>query len=391
MERLKKIKNHRDWFEPLHEIASEQTGLSDFGDASYQTGMRRLLDMLDHGCDLNEIGKIVVTSKFLHVLTQRLITEAMFKKQPAIFKNEIVQPLVITGLVRTGSTALHYLMAQDPHRQHLPYWLSERPRPRPPRATWESEPDFQASQASIDMMYQADPSLRAIHFMAADWPEECGHLMAQTFTDDFWQCAIRAPEYNAWYEGADLVPTYTRHKKLIQLIGSPEPKKPWLLKYPVHMKHLKSFLAVYPDARVIWTHRDPGQVMSSYVSLIAGFRSLNVNHVDKDEIAEEQSQIWSAAAERAIEVRKQYPATQFHDIYFKDFIADPVVAVRGAYAKFGIPWQADSETAFRAWSEANPQGKHGAHRHSTKEFGLTPDAIRELFSVYMKHFQLEAE
>lgn len=391
MDRLQKLETHRDWFTPLHEIASEETGLTDFGDPSYHTGLNILLEMLDQRCDLNDTGKLVVTSKFLHVLKQRLLTEAMLEKNPAIQGNEIMQPLVITGLVRTGSTALHYLMAQDPHRQHLPYWLAEHPKPRPPRESWPDEADFQASQRSIDMMYEANSTLRAIHFMAADWPEECGHLMAQTFTDDFWQCAIRAPQYNAWYEGANLVPTYRRHKRLLQLIGSNEPQKPWLLKYPVHLKHLKSFLQVYPDARVIWTHRDPAEVMSSYVSLIAGFRSLNVNHVDKDDIADEQSRIWADAADRAIEVRKQYPAAQFHDIYFEDFTSDPVAAVRRAYAHFAIPWREEGAAAFSAWSDANPQGRHGHHRHSASEFRLTPEAIRERFSAYMDHFHLAAD
>jgi hypothetical protein len=388
MQRLQQCNRYADWIDPLHEIAVEETGLSDFGeDKSYLTGLRVILEALDDDCDLNEVGKFGIPVKLTHMLKQRLLAEQAFKDKPEVLDIEIKKPVVITGLVRTGSTALHYLMARDPNRQHLQYWIGERANPRPPRDSWESNPDFQATQGALDMTYEMSPELKAIHYMAADWPEECSHLMGHTFTDDHWQCARRAPLYNEWYEGVDMVPTYTQHKKLIQLIGSNEPEKPWLLKYPVHLKHLESFLKVYPDAQVIWTHRDPATVMSSYVSLIAGFRAISARPetIDRDDILNEQMEIWASGAERALEARKHYPEAQFFDLHFEDFIADPAGQVKKAYGQFDIDWTPECETALMQWHDDNPQHKHGKHSHAREALATSREQIQERFSKYINH------
>jgi hypothetical protein len=394
MERLNTTKKYAHWFEPLHDIAREQTGLEDFGaDPSYQIGLRVLLSAMDDDCDLSDTGLYGAQLKLIHVLKQRLLAEQAFKDRPDVLGNAIVRPVVITGLVRTGSTALHYLMARDPGRQHLQYWLAENPMVRPALDTWSAQPGFQASRANLDMMFQVAPKLKAIHYMAADWPEECGHLLAHTFTDDAWPCTRSAPHYNAWYEGVDMVPSYRQHKKLLQLIGANEPDKPWLLKYPVHMKHLDSFLQVYPDAQVIWTHRDPAVVMSSYVSLIAGFRELSVRPetIDLDDILREQMEIWAVGAERGMAVRERYPAAQFYDVHFDQFMADPVAQVRKAYQHFGIDWTPACEGALQQWNEDNPQHKHGKHGHGDNKLALHRDQILERFAGYIDHFGVQVD
>jgi hypothetical protein len=389
VERLAKIEKCVDWMQPLHEIAMEATGLEDFGDDAYLEGLGVLLEMFDLDRTLNAIGWIAARQKLVHVLKQRLVCERAFVERPEMLEAPIESPLVITGLVRTGSTALHYLMAQDPGRQSLPYWLAEHPQPRPPREEWEAHPDFRESNLSLDLMYQVAPALKAVHFMAPDWPEECGHLMAQTFTDDFWECGMSAPHYVEWYEGADLVPTYMRHKKLIQTIGSSQPHKPWLLKYPVHMKHLDSFLEVYPDAKFIWTHRDPANVMSSYASLLAGFRQLNADQVDRDQIVREQMEIWASGAERAIALREERGSDQFFDLHFGDFVSDPVGSVHRIYDHFDVPWSPECESALRAFSAENPQEKHGKHAHTLDAISIDRAEMLDRFSAYIDYFDVK--
>ncbi|MCS5618315.1 MAG: sulfotransferase [Myxococcota bacterium] len=388
MQRLDEYEKCVDWFEPLHDIAREATGLEDFGDTHYHKGLQVLLEQFDQGCDLSPVGKIATRFKLIHVLTWRLKTEQAFKDDPSIFENPIEKPLVITGLIRTGSTALHYLLASNPNRQALPYWLAEHPQPRPPEAEWEAHPDFQKSKGSIEMMWKMDPSLKSIHFMAPDWPEEGGQLMAHNFTDDHWEGALRVPHYIKWYENTSMVETYRRHKKLLQLIGSSRPGMPWLLKYPVHLKHLKSFLEVYPDARVIWTHRDPSNVMSSYASLLAGFRGINSDNIDRDDIVHEQIDIWSTAAERAIEVRKTMDPGQFYDLHFDDFMADSVGAAEKIYRHFGMDWLPECQAAMEGHRDDNPQGKHGKHAHQQQALGVTREEMLERFAPYINHFNV---
>jgi hypothetical protein len=374
----------------FHRMAVEKTGLDDFGEGSYREALRVLLDAYDREARLTPAGRAVAEGQIVDLLMKRLGAEKMWKDDPAVLEREIRRPIVILGLVRTGSTALHYLMGQDPDLQSLEYWLAQNPQPRPPRSRWESLGDYQRSAAEIDAMYQANPGLKAIHFMRADLSEECRHLLAQSFTDDGFEVCATVPSYSAWYERADLTHSYVRHRKLVQLIGAVDPR-PWLLKYPVHMRHLDVLLSVYPDACVVWTHRDPSRVMRSYSSLVASFRALYEADIDRQAIARTQLEIWAAGAERAIAVRRGRDPKQFYDLHFSDFVADPVGSVERIHRHFGRSLSEEGRRRLTAWQAANPEAKHGRHEYSGEDLGITDDEIRERFAAYMSYFGMEPE
>jgi hypothetical protein len=157
------------------------------------------------------------------------------------------------------------------------------------------------------------------------------------------------------------------------LVGSTSPEKRWILKYPVHMKHLAALLEVYPDACIVQTHRDPTKVLSSYISLIAGFRALFERDIDRAAIAREQVEVWAAGADRAIAVRRQHDPAQFFDLQFRDFVGDPIGSVRRIYDQFGLTLTDAAKTRLRAWQASNPEGKHGKHQHSMEDVGVTRD------------------
>jgi len=374
----------------LHEEARAVVGWDDFGDPSYRDGLRVLLRAWDEEARFNAYGRAAARQTVVSLLARRLRAERMWRELPQVLEQPIRRPLVICGLVRTGSTALHYLMGQDPGIQVLQYWLAEAPQPRPPRSEWAANPDFQASCAEIEAMYAADPSLKAIHFMMADGPEECRHLLAQHFTDDGFEVNATIPSYSAWYEKVDMRPSYRRHRHLIQLIGSTDPTRRWLLKYPVHVRHLDALLEVYPDACIIQTHRDPARVLFSYSSLIAGFRSLQEEGVDAAAETRRQMELWARGLEKGIAVRRGRDPRQFYDLHFRDFMADPVAAVRRIYAHFDQDLSFEGERALRQWQEGNPQHKHGRHEYS-EEIGVTREQIWERFGAYMQYFGMERE
>lgn len=370
------------------------TGLQDFGPSTYRENLQVLLAAYDQEARFNAYGANVARDMILGTLVKRLRSQNQLALNPSVLHREISRPLVICGLVRTGSTALHYLMGQDPDLQCLQYWLGAQPQPRPPRSTWPEHSDFMSAQAEIEAMYDADPSLRAVHFMMAEGPEECRQLMLQEFTDDGFEVNNHVPSYSKWFQKLNMKPTYQRHKDLVRLIGANESaQRTWLLKYPVHMRFLDTFLEVYPDACIIQTHRDPAAVFSSYVSLISGFRALVEDPIDRVEIAHRQLELWATAAERAIEIRKQRNPAQFYDLHFSDFMTDPVEAVRKIKGHFGLSLSEPAEKALRQWRDDNPQHKHGKHLYSreTEQVGLSPDAIRDRFAVYMDHYGLRAE
>ncbi len=373
----------------LHEEARELAGCDDFGDPSYLEGLRVLLRSLDESKSLSKLGRMILRRQVVTSLATRLRCEERLKQHPEVLDREVRRPIIITGLVRTGSTALHYLMGQDPGMQMLEYWLSAEPQPRPPKSQWAEHPDFKAAQASLQFLYDTTPDLMAVHEMKADWPEECGHILAQSFTDDRFECSAHLPAYCEWYWHTPHPETYTRHKKLIQLIGSTSPDMRWLIKYPVHLRQLPALFAVYPDACVVQTHRDPRTVMRSYTSFLTKIHAMHEETVNEEQIARTQLESWGTAADAAIAYRREHGSGQFYDLQFEDFMADPVGAVKGIYAHFDQQLSPAGEAALNQWNDAHPQGKHGRHSYKKQEDFVIPETeILDRFADYLEFFDM---
>jgi hypothetical protein len=374
--------------EALHEQARKATGLDDFGDPAYREGLAVLLESLDEDANLSPLGRAIHRGQLASILATRLRVTQRLKDHPDAGDQPISRPIVITGLVRTGSTALHYLMGQDPGLQKLEYWLAAEPQPRPPRNEWKTHPDFAAAVKELDFLYSNTPDLMAVHEMKADWPEECRHILAQCFTDDRFESSATLPRYNAWYHGTPHPQTYRYHKQVIQLIGSTDRERRWLLKYPVHLRQLPALFEVYPDACVVQTHRDPRTVVASYASFIAKIRRLHQQSVDTAEIAREQMESWAHAAEAGMRFRDERGPEQFFDLRFRDFMADPVGSVERIYAQFDQSLSPEGERRLEAWRDAHPQGRHGRHEYQETDLGVGEDEILERFAAYIERYDL---
>ena len=270
----------------------------------------------------------------------------------------------------------------------LEYWLAAAPGPRPPRESWERDPRFKAARQALRLTYYLDPGLKAIHWMTVDGPDECRHLLLQSFVDHTFDSNASIPSYTKWFEAQDMRPAYARHRDVLRLIGSPTPERRWVLKYPAHLRNLRALLDVYPDACIVQTHRDPAQVLPSICSLVAGWRSLYEGSVDAHAIGREQLDLYARMLETGLAVRAQSPSQQFFDLDFREVLADPIAAVRRIYAHFGFAWTPAGESAMRRWHAENPQGKHGEHRYSAAEYGLDADEMDERFAGYVARFDV---
>jgi hypothetical protein len=227
--------------------------------------------------------------------------------------------------------------------------------------------------------------------MTAEGPEECRHLLMQSFTDDTFDCNATIPSYSEWYAAHDMTATYAWHRDVLKLIGSPTPERRWVLKYPVHMRNLGTVLATYPDACVVQTHRDPAKVIPSLASLVAGWRAIYEDAPDRHAVAAWQLELWACGMEHAIDVRRGRNPAQFFDLHFREIVDDPVGAIRRLYGYFGLVLGPTAEQAMRRWHAENPQGKHGEHRYRAEDFGLAGGAIAERYAAYVDHFGVERE
>jgi hypothetical protein len=375
----------------MHEAARKAVGFDDFGDESYLEGLRVLTESYDRESRLTPFGRMMVRQQLIGILRNRLAAQKLWTEMPEILRGEIHRPIFILGLPRTGTTALHHLIGQDPNVQALEYWLAAAPQPRPPRGEWGSRPEFKQAVRDLKTMYWLDPSLKAIHLMTADGPEECRHLMQQAFTDDTFDCNSTLPSYSSWYAKKDMHETYARHRDLVKLIGATSPERRWVLKYPVHMRNLKTLLEIYPDACIVQTHRDPSKVLPSICSLVVGWRAIYEHDPDRKAIAAWLLDLWATGMEHGIEVRRSRDSSQFFDLHFSEVLADPIGSVKRVHAHFGLDMTEEAEARLRSWHAENPQGKHGEHRYAADDFGLTDRVIADRYAAYLEHFQVERE
>jgi hypothetical protein len=375
----------------LLEAAREATGLDDFGAGAWREAFRALLHAYDAEARLTPAGREMVRGEIGGILAARLACEAAWKRDPSLRQREVRRPLFILGLPRSGTTALHWLLAQDPANQVLEYWLAAAPRPRPPRESWEAEPDFQAARQTLAWIYETDPGLRAIHLMEADGPEECRHLFTQSFLDHTFDSNATIPGYTRWFEAQDMRPAYARHRDVLRLVGSTSPDRRWVLKYPAHLRNLDALLETYPDACLVQTHRNPARVLPSICSLVTGWRSLYEGGADPRAIGRWQLEMYGQMIDRAMAVRERSDPRQFFDFSFRELVDDPVGALARLYAHFGFELSGEAERRMRAWHGANPQGRHGGHHYTLEQFGLAEGEIAERFARYLERFAVEAE
>ena len=250
----------------FHAQASEARGLDDFGDDDYREALDVLCGSLDEDARLTPVGEIALQAMITDALQARLLCEEGWRRYPEASDARIERPLVIVGLPRTGTTALHHLMAQDPGLQAFEHWLMRAPKPRPDRADWDADPDYQAAVARVDMMFARSPDMRAIHEIEAFLPDECWNLFSQNFVHSSYEANADVRGYADWWANADMRPVYARHRRNAQLIGHQEPDKRWLFKDATHLFGAAALLDVYPDAMIIQTHRVPIPMIASVCS-----------------------------------------------------------------------------------------------------------------------------
>ena len=373
------------------ESARRAITAENFGDESFLVHLRVLLRAYDEEARLTPFGRMLVTQEISGILKNRLRVERALAADPGCLETSIRRPLFILGLPRTGTTALHHLLACDPDSQVLEYWLAATPGPRPPRSEWETAPGFKAAARSLRMLYALDPGLKAVHRMTADGPDECRHLFLQSFLDDTFDSNANIPSYTKWLAEQDMRPAYARHRDILKLIGSPSPERRWVLKYPAHLRNLRALFEIYPDACIVQTHRDPARVLPSICSLVAGFRGLYEDAVDAGAIGRWQLEMWSKMMQGALDVRASLDPARFFDLPFAEVIADPVAAVKRMYDHFGFALSSQAEERMRDWHGSHPQGEHGEHHYTAGAFGLSEGEIAERFRRYTERFDVCVE
>jgi Ni/Co efflux regulator RcnB len=368
--------------EDLHASATKVTGLADFGTDDYRDGLAVLLGSYARDAGLTPLGRKVKRSFLRGALVARLLSEAAWKSWPEYAAVGIERPIFVTGLPRTGTTALHRLLTADPAHQGLEMWLTQVPGPRPPRETWPANPVFQQIQAGYERHHAEHPEFMGVHYIAADQVEECWQLLRQSMRSLSYECLAHLPAYSQWLRGQNWTGAYRRHRRNLQLIGLPDRGRRWVLKNPSHLFAADALLAVYPDALVIQTHRAPRIAIASVCSLAAQASAGWSTTFTGPVIGRAQLELWARGLEQFWAVRARHDPARFCDVAYDDFAADPFGTVESVYARFGLPLSGRAADAMRALlrEQQAAGGARPAHRYALSDFGLTGEQVDQRFT-----------
>ena len=366
----------------LHASATKAVGLDDFGsdDDNYREALGVLLESYARDADLTELGSKMSRFFVRNALVARLLSEAAWKQYPQHAEVPIERPIFVTGLPRTGTTALHRLLSADPGHQGLQLWLAEFPQPRPPRETWSDNPVFQQLDAQFTKAHEENPDYTGLHYMTADEVEECWQLLRQSLHSVSYETLAHIPTYAQWLSKQDWTKPYRRHRKNLQLIGLNDAEKRWVLKNPSHLFALDALFATYPDALVVQCHRPAETIMASMCSLSQHTTAGWSNSFVGAQIGQDALETWSRGLELFNAERAKHDPAQFCDVDYFDFIADPVRAVEGIYRKFGIELTDAARAAMEQMHTESQEGPRAPkHTYSLADYGLTAETVKERF------------
>jgi hypothetical protein len=372
--------------EALLATARAATELEDFG----PDGFREALAMLCRTYDENPLspkGRKRSQRRVLQLLTTRLRVQAALARHPEVRERPIRSPMVLTGLPRSGTSALFNLLAADPAARPLRLWEAQFPDPLEDLEPGQDDPRRAAVDAWIARGREKNPEFAAIHFTSADTPEECVLLQANTLHGVHEGIEVMMEPYASWYRAQDLGPMYAEYADLLRLLDWQRPGERWLLKAPAHMWAIDRLIETFPDVSIVWSHRDPRACVASICSMTHSLMSSQMEP-DARALGPVVMDFYATSLERGLAARDRVDAARFVDVTHDDFVADGLAVVRRIYDHFGVAMTDAARVAFEAHAAANPQGKHGRHEYALADYGLSEADVLDRFAPYIERFAI---
>lgn len=378
----------------LLQAARDQTGLSDFGGDEYIEPLERLVQAINTQAQLNDFGLMRAQMTINAGLTSRLRIVEYIQQHPEVHEQQVVKPVFIVGLPRTGTTALHHMLNHDPLNRTLRLWEAQNPVPPPETATYTTDPRIARQREGVDLTEAFLPGFLATHLLGAEEPDECYMLLNRNFMSVEYSAMFHIPAYANWlYANLCSRDSYAWHKLQLQLLQSRHPGL-WVLKAPFHQLGLVEILKYYPDAIIVQTHRAPMSLVASGCSFSELLRKSGSDHIERAEIGRDwmdMLRIYTRTfeADRAL-LEPRFPG-QFLDVHHDDFVADPWPAIARIYALRGTPLSEEGRAAMAKWQAEHPRGKHGKHEYQLEDYGITRADVEELFGDYVRRYGLAME
>lgn len=365
--------------------AKRRTKLNDLGSGMHLEGMTQLVKAVNNSA-VTDFGKFTSTGFGVDALSNRLRMIDYFKKHPEVADVKIERPIFIVGFPRTGTTLLQNLMHLSEDRRALEFWELTNPVPLHSNPETDVKKRQRITKSRLAIANFVVPEMKFIHEVRYNSLEECWSLFIPQFTVPNWDMTSRWPDYGKWMLRHDLRPAYQEYKKFLQIMVHRVPDKRLILKCPDHLWHLDALLDVFPDACIVWTHRDPGRSIPSYCSLASLNWRLVYGEFNPKELGPYIEERFYTGIQRGLAVREKVGEERFLDVNFKTLLEDPIKAVNNITDYFNLT-SVDAQK-MQAYLDRDRPDNRGKHKYSDDYYGLDADKIREHYADYIERFSI---
>jgi len=355
---------------------AERAESRSFGDEVFREGLEVLCESIESEARLHATGRLITRARLLGSLRTRLRLEAAKQRDPSRFARPIPKPIVICGLPRTGTTLLHRLLAGAGLRA-LRTWEAVDPVPGP------ETPKRRSARLAEGALKLMSPDFFAVHPIDAEGVEEELLLLEPAFHSMVPPGTMRVPRYHSWFERTDATPAYRFLRDALAGLGGGER---WVLKTPQHMELLETLDAVFPDALLVWTHREPREVAPSYLSLIAHGRGVLSDHVDPQEVGARWIRKLERMTTRGLEAHRALGDSRFVDVPYRALVDDPEGVALDLLERAGVHVTEAHRFGLAGARRRQPKTRHGVHRYELSRFGLDPTDVDAAFATYRERF-----
>jgi hypothetical protein len=377
--------------ESIIRAAQKRAGSQDMGGESFREPLDRYLESARNEGELDFFGRLAVKQMLVEALRNRIELATWAREHPEVADERIVAPWVIVGLPRTGTSLLSILLGLDPVARTLLHWEASRLIPPSTLAIAGEDPRISQSAKEIAQLLKLNPAIGAMHPFGATIAQECVALFLFDIRTLGIETQAFVPSYGRWLQACDMRPAYVQHKRALQVLQSAQPTERWVLKTPNHLWCLEALLETYPDARILWTHRDPGKVITSLASLVNALQRMFTSRRDPVATGED----WLAKSRFAIESGMAYDdgveGEWCQHVHFAEMMKDPIGTVRALYAKFGERVSPLHVRRMEVWLQERGRHSEGRHVYDPADFGWTYDGLAETFHDYRERYDIPRE
>jgi hypothetical protein len=376
-------------------VVAQRTGLSDIDSDSWRSGLAIVLDEANNSPAFTPHGREQIIGDCVDALGRRVQIHDYIQSHPEVLDEPIERPLVVLGMPRTGTTVISYLLAQDPRRRSLLHWECVHPVPPATTQTLHTDPRcvalLEQRQRLLKMIQ--DGRIAIPHWEDADGPTEDMFIQNQDFKGLSWDAFLPTSRYAEWLiNEAEMTSAYEYQKRYLQVLQSKAPGT-WNLKMPSHSVHIETLLKVFPDARLIWAHRDPYKATGSLCSLFKMPKSV-VHHpeaVDLEAMGRNAMAQMKAHVERPLRTRDRIGDDRFFHMYYHEMMNDPMDVMRRIYDWADDELTDETATRMQTWLTEHPQDRFAPNTYSLDQYGLSVEKLNPTFAEYLSTFDIELE